>query len=115
LLLLVLLLAGGLMMASCSYAVALALKDESGLAAAVNLVALPLLLLSGIMLPLSFAPDILQKVAKANPFAYAVTASRDLVAGNLGNTSVMQAFVILVVLAALALFWATRSIRSAAM
>jgi ABC-2 type transport system permease protein len=115
LLLLVLLLAGGLMMASCSYAVALALKNESGLAAAVNLVALPLLLLSGIMLPLSFAPDILQKVAKANPFAYAVTAARDLVAGNLGNTSVIQAFAILVVLAALALFWATRSIRSAAM
>ena len=64
LLLLVLLLLSGLMMASCSYAVALLVKDEGSLAAAVNLVALPLLLLSGIMLPLSFAPDILQKIAK---------------------------------------------------
>src|SRR5215472_311808 len=55
-----LVLLGGLTMASCSYAVALALKDEGALAAAVNLVALPLLLLSGIMLPLNFAPDILK-------------------------------------------------------
>ena len=115
LLLVALLLLGGLMMASCSYAVALLLKNESALAAAVNLVALPLLLLSGIMLPLSFAPDILQKIARANPFAYAVDASRSLVAGNLSNVSVMQGFIIFAVLGLLALFWATRSIRKAAM
>lgn len=115
LLLVVLLLVGGLMMASCSYAVALILKNEGALAAAVNLVALPLLLLSGIMLPLSFAPDILQKVANANPFAYAVSASRALVAGNLGDVSVMQGFIILAVLALLSLFWVTRSIRKATM
>jgi ABC-2 type transport system permease protein len=115
LLLVVLLLLGGLMMASCSYAVALLLKNESALAAAVNLVALPLLLLSGIMLPLSFAPDILQKIAKANPFAYAVDASRSLVADGLGNVSVTQGFIIFGVLGLLALFWATRSIRKATM
>ena len=115
LLLVLLLLVGGLMMASCSYAVALLLKNEGSLAAAVNLVALPLLLLSGIMLPLSFAPDILQKVAKANPFAYAVDASRSLVAGNLGNVSVMQGFIIFAILGVLSLYWATRSIRKATM
>src|SRR5579863_3197331 len=115
LILLVLLLIGGLMMSSCSYAVALVLKNEGSLAAAVNLVALPLLLLSGIMLPLSFAPDVLQNIAKANPFAYSVTASRALVAGSLGDVSVMQGFIILGVLAALALFWVTSAIRKAAM
>jgi len=104
-----------LMLASCSYAVALVLKNEGSLAAAVNLVALPLLLLSGIMLPLSFAPDVLQNIAKANPFAYSVTASRALVAGSLGDVSVMQGFIILGVLAALALFWVTSAIRKAAM
>ena len=114
-LLVVLVLVGGLMMAACSYAVALLLKDEGGLAAAVNLVALPLLLLSGIMLPLTFAPDILQQVAKANPFAYAVSASRALVGGSLGDVSVLQGFIILGILAVLALFWVTRSIRKAAM
>lgn len=115
LLLLVLLLVSGLMMASCSYAVALALKNESSLAAAVNLVALPLLLLSGIMLPLSLAPDILRKIATANPFAYAVNASRALIGGNLNDLVVRQAFAIFAVLAVLALFWATSSIRKAAM
>ena len=115
LLLLVLLVIGGLTMASCSYAVALVLKNESALAAAVNLFALPLLLLSGIMLPLSLAPDILQKIARANPFAYAVDAARALIAGHLQDVAVLQAFAIFAVLGALALFWATRSIRKAAM
>ena len=115
LLLLVLLVIGGLTMASCSYAVALVLTNESALAAAVNLVALPLLLLSGIMLPLSLAPDILQKIAKANPFAYAVQAARALIGGHLQDVAVLQAFAIFAVLGALALFWATRSIRKAAM
>ena len=115
LLLVVLVLLGGLMMASCSYAVALALKDEGALAAAVNLVALPLLLLSGIMLPLSFAPDVLQNISKVNPFAYAVSASRALVDGHLGDVSVMQGFIIFAALAVLALFWVTRAVRKAAM
>jgi ABC-2 type transport system permease protein len=115
LLLLVLLLAAGLMMASCSYSIALILKDESALAAMVNLFALPLLLLSGVFLPITLAPDILQNISKANPFTYAITAGRVLVNGNLGDVAVIQAFTILVIGAALALFWATQSIRKAAM
>src|SRR5579863_8046585 len=105
LLLLALLLLSGLMMGSCSYAIALLLKNESALAATVNL----------FVLPLTLAPDLLQKVAKANPFAYAVDASRALVAGNLGADVVVRAFIIFTVLALLALLWATRSIRKAAM
>jgi ABC-2 type transport system permease protein len=114
-LLVVLVLIGGLMMGSCSYAVALVVKNEGSLAAAVNLVALPLLLLSGIMLPISLAPDILRKIAKGNPFAYSVDAARALVAGHFGNMAVTQAFIILGALALLALWWATSSIRKAAM
>ncbi len=114
-LLLVLLVCSGLMMASCSYAVALLVKDEGSLAAAVNVVTLPLLLLSGIMLPLSFAPDLLQTIAKANPFTYAVDGSRALVDGRLGDVAVMQGFIIFAGLALLALFWVTRTIRKAAM
>ncbi len=115
LLLVVLLLIGGLMMGSCSYAVALLVKNESSLAAAVNLVALPLLLLSGIMLPLTLAPEVLQNIAKVNPFAYSVNAARALVAGHFGDVSVSQAFIISGVLAVLALIWATNSVRKAAM
>jgi ABC-2 type transport system permease protein len=115
LLLLALLLIGGLMMASCSYAIALVLKNESSLSAMVNLFALPLLLLSGVMLPLSLAPDILQRIARANPFAYAVTAGRALVNGHLSDVAVIQAFIIFGIAAVLAVFWATRSLRKAAM
>jgi ABC-2 type transport system permease protein len=95
--------------------VGLLLKDEGSLAAAVNLVALPLLLLSGIMLPISFAPDILKNIAQANPFKYAVDASRALVNGSLSDVTVMQGFILFGVLAVLALFWVTRAIRKAAM
>src|SRR5579885_2827365 len=90
-------------------------KDQGALAATVNLFVLPLLLLSGIMLPLSLAPDILQNIAKANPFAYAVNAARALVDGHLGDVAIVQSFIIFGVLAILAVFWATRSIRKAAM
>jgi ABC-2 type transport system permease protein len=113
--LLVLLLFSGLMMASCSYAVGLALRDESAMAATVNLFVLPLMLLSGIMLPLSLAPQVLQNIAKLNPFAYAVDAARALVAGHMNTAAIPQAFVIFAVLAGLALYWATTSVRKAAM
>ena len=114
LLLLALVLLGSVVMASCSYSMALLVKDQGALAAVVNTVALPLLLLSGIMLPLTLAPDVLQNIAKVNPFAYAVTAGRALVAGNFSDVTIVQSFIIIGVLAVLALVWATRTIRSAA-
>ncbi|HEX5440830.1 MAG TPA: ABC transporter permease, partial [Ktedonobacterales bacterium] len=105
----------GMAMACFSYALALLVKDEGSLAASVNLLVLPLMLLSGIMLPLSLAPDLLRNIAKFNPFTYAVDASRALVAGQFGSDSVVKAFVIIAVLAILTIFWATRSMRQAAM
>ena len=115
LLLLPLLILIGLLMASCSYGLAIAFKDENALAATVNFFAVPLLLLSGITLPLTLAPAILRNIARINPFAYAVDASRALVNGNLGDLPVWQSFAIFIVLTALSLFWATCSIRQAAM
>jgi ABC-2 type transport system permease protein len=103
----------GLTMSACSYALALALKDEGALASTVNLFVLPLMLLSGIMLPLSFAPELLRNLAKGNPFAYATDAARALIEGHVGDVVVPQAFVIFAVLTALALLWATRAIRQA--
>src|SRR5215469_2779004 len=115
LLLMLLLLMAGLTMASSSYAIALILKEEGSLAATVNLFALPLLLLSGVMLPLTLAPDVLKNIAKANPFAYAVDGGRALVNGSLSDITVLQAFCIFAITAGLALLWATRAIRKAAM
>jgi ABC-2 type transport system permease protein len=108
-----LLLLGGVMMATFSYALALLVKDQSALAASVNLFVLPLLLLSGVMLPLSLAPDLLRNIAKANPFSYAVDAARALAVGNFDATSIRQAFIIIACLAILTVFWATSSVRKA--
>jgi ABC-2 type transport system permease protein len=102
-----------LMVASVSYALAFLLKDEGSLAAALNTFALPLMLLSGVTLPLTLAPQILQNIAKFTPFSHAVDAARSLVNGQLGDQSVAIAFIFMGVLMVLGVFWATRVFRKA--
>lgn len=103
----------GLMMVSVSYAIALLIKDNGGLAAVLNSVTQPLLLLSGVLLPLTLAPRLMQTLAQFNPFAYMVDAARALVDGRLGDASILPAFGIVSVLAALATTWAVRVFRRA--
>ena len=114
--LLTLLLIGllGLICASCSYALALVLRDEGSLASTLNIFTLPILLLSGITLPLTLAPDWLQTVARFNPFSHTVDAARALFNGNFGDSSVLLGFGIMIVLAGLAMWWAARTFRNAA-
>ncbi len=101
----------GLLVSSCSYAVALILQDENTVASVLNFLILPILLLSGITLPLTLAPNWIQNAAGVNPFAYAVDASRALFIGQLGNPAVWQGFAVMGVLAFLGVFWAVRSFR----
>lgn len=102
-----------LMMASASYAVGFILKNEGALAAALNTVTLPLMLLSGVMLPLTLAPQVLQNIARFTPFSHAVDAARALVNGHLSDQSIGLAFGITAVLLVLAVFWTTRVFRKA--
>lgn len=104
----------GLLMASCSYALALLLKQEDSLASVTNTVATPLMLLSGITLPLTLAPAIIRSIASVNPLAYEVTAARSLFLGNFGDSALVTSLVLLCGLAALAFWWAIRSLRRAA-
>lgn len=103
----------GLLTASCSYALALALKNEDALAPTLNFFTLPILLLSGITLPLTLAPAWIRNVADFNPFAHAVDAARSLFNGNFGDSSVIVGFVFIGVLAVLAVWWAARSFSTA--
>jgi ABC-2 type transport system permease protein len=91
-----------------SYGVALAVKSEDVLAPVMNTVAQPVLLLSGILLPLTFAPGWLEGVAKWNPFSWAVDGTRALFAGDIGNDRVWQGLLIVAVLTVLAVWWAAR-------
>jgi ABC-2 type transport system permease protein len=104
----------GALMASCSYALAMLLKQEDTLASVINTVATPLLLLSGITLPLTLAPQIIRSLASVNPFAYEVTASRALFLGNFGDSAIIVSVVLLGTMAALAFWWAIRSFKRAA-
>lgn len=101
-----------LMTSSVSYGVALAVKSEDVLAPVMNTIAQPVLLLSGILLPMSLAPRWLQRVADWNPFAWAVEGARALFAGDVGADEVWQALVIMATLTVLALFWAGRKFAS---
>jgi len=96
----VLLLIGliGLLTASIGYAVALAVKSEDSYAPIVFTAALPILLLSGVLLPMSIAPKWLQNIAAVNPLLYAVDAARHIFNDNLGDPSVAKGVLILVVL-----------------
>lgn len=103
----------GLVFTSCSYALAIILKSEDAMAPLANTVTMPLLLLSGILLPMSLAPGWLRAVSKVNPLTYAVDASRDLFNGHAFDADVAQGVIIFVALAALALWWAARTFRHA--
>jgi ABC-2 type transport system permease protein len=87
-----------LMTAALSYAVALWLKSEDALAPILSTVTVPLLLLSGVLLPLSLAPAWLRAVALANPLAYAVDATRALFNDHLMDASVPKGVLIMAVL-----------------
>lgn len=108
-----LLLIVGLLMVACSYGLALTLRNENAVASISNVLLLPLLLLSGLILPLALAPGWMQTVASVNPLAYTVAAMRELFAGALTAPAVWQGFLVTGALALLALFWATRAFRRA--
>ncbi len=94
----------GLLMASVSYALALKLKSEDALAPLLMTVTLPLLLLSGVLLPLTLAPDWLQTLASVNPLSHAVDAARALFNGQFADPSVIPGVVLMAALAAVGLW-----------
>ncbi len=103
----------GLFVAAISYALALALKNEYGLSAISNFLVLPLVLLSGITLPLTLAPPFLQTLGRINPLSHAVDAARALTAGELTHAAIVPGFVLFAGLLALAFVWAVSAFRSA--
>jgi ABC-2 type transport system permease protein len=99
--------------AAWSIATALVTKEISGFAAIANGINLPILLLAGVLLPISLGPAWMRVLAHFNPLYYLVQASRVLAAGTLSGTAVWQAFAVLAPLCLLVLAWATRVFRTA--
>lgn len=99
----------GLFIAPLSYTAGLVLKSEDALAPLVQGIALPVLLLSGILLPMSLAPDWLRTLASFNPLTHAVDAARALFNGQWGDPEVLIGVGMTGVLAILALLLASRT------
>jgi ABC-2 type transport system permease protein len=104
------LLLGGACAAS-SNALALTTKSEDVMAPVINMVMMPVLLLSGILLPMTLAPEWLQKVSTLMPTKHVVDAVRssflgDFTVGALG-WGVAWTFVLL----AVSLWWGTATFR----
>lgn len=96
-----------------SASLGLIMKDIGSLAAVVTSLQLPLTLLSGVLLPLSIGPGWLRFIAHLNPMYYVVEASRALVTGSINNSAVWQAFIVMLLLIAITLGWATRVYQKA--
>ncbi|MBK8077078.1 MAG: ABC transporter permease [Kineosporiaceae bacterium] len=96
---------------AASYAVALTTKSEDVMAPILNSVLLPVLLLSGILLPMTLGPAWLQKVSDYMPIKHVVDGVRSSFAGDLASSSVMWGSVWAVVLTGLAVYWGTSTFR----
>lgn len=111
---LVLLAVFGMGFGALSYALALASRNNDWMFWGIQqAVIFPLMILSGMLLPLDNGPEWMKIVAGFNPVAYIVDAERALFAGDLGDIDVLWGFVAAVVTAALGLFVGIKAMRKA--
>jgi ABC-2 type transport system permease protein len=103
----------GLSFALLSYTLALVFKSEDALAPVVQFLALPLLLLSGIFLPMTLAPDWLQTLSSINPLTHAVDAARALFNGLWEDPQVVVGAVVMGTLTLVTLLVASRTFSRA--
>jgi ABC-2 type transport system permease protein len=108
-LVLALILAGST--AAAGYALALTVKTEDVLASVANGVSLPILLLSGILLPMTLAPQWLQSVSDVIPIKHIVEGIRDLFAGTGWNAGILWAIIWTLILAVAGTWIGTRTFR----
>jgi ABC-2 type transport system permease protein len=88
-------------------AIGLILKNEDRLSPIVQGVNLPVILLSGMLLPMELAPAWLLYLAHLNPAYYAVEAGRLLASGIILDAKVGEAFIFLTLLSVITVRWAT--------
>jgi ABC-2 type transport system permease protein len=101
----------GAAFSAVSYAAALTLKSDDALAALLNAVALPMLLLSGILLPMSLAPGWLETLSDINPLKHIVDGARAFFRGDFGGGAAWWGLGLTVALVALGLWFGTRTFR----
>ena len=91
-----------------SYATGLLVKSEDSFAPLVNTVVVPLLLLSGIFLPMTLGHGWLQGVARISPFRYIIDAMREAYQGQYFNTIMVEGIAVAAGMAVLFLWLGSR-------
>lgn len=113
---LVLLALFGAGIASLSYSLAIAARHNTSLFYMVSQsVALPLMLLGGVLLPIENGPGWLYLASRFNPLTYLVEAERALFAGELLNLTVGYGAVVAIMTAVVGLTVGARAIRQASL
>ncbi len=104
----------GLAMSGLSYGLALRVPVEEVFGQIVNSLMLPILLLSGVLLPMALAPTWLADLSKANPLSHVVSGARALFAGRIASGDTAIGAAVAAGLAALALLFGLRAVRGTA-
>ena len=77
------------------------------MAPVINMVMMPILLLSGILLPMTLGPEWLQRVSDFMPFRWIVDGVRDTFSGDFSTSGLMWGTTWAIVLFGLAVWWGT--------
>jgi ABC-2 type transport system permease protein len=97
--------------AAASNALGLATKSEDVMAPVINMVMMPVLLLSGILLPMTVGPDWLLKTSDFMPFRHIVDAVRTSFLGDFDGSQMVWGSGWAVLLCGLAVWWGTSTFR----
>ena len=97
--------------AAASNALALTTKSEDVMAPVINMVMMPVLLLSGILLPMTIGPQWLQDASDFMPIRHVVDAVRGSFVGDFAMSTMLWGTLWTLVLFGLALWWGTRTFR----
>lgn len=102
----------GASFSALSYAAGLLLKSEDTFAPLINTLALPIMLLSGILLPMSLAPIWLQRLSDISPFKHMVDGLRAVFRGEFASFSVALGFGLSVALLLISLWLGAQVFRN---
>lgn len=102
----------GAAFSALSYGAALTLKSENAFAPLINMFALPILLLSGILLPMTLAPGWLQIASDFNPIKHVVDGLRAIYRGEVFSPDALAGFAIAVAFVAVGIWFGARVFKA---
>ena len=102
----------GVGVSAVSYGLALRLRSEEMLGALLGSITLPLMLLSGVLLPMTLAPRWLADLAEANPLSHIVKTERSLFGGDLFSAGTALGAALTVAILAAASVFGVRALRA---